>query len=77
MRCEVFQSDVVRVARFAFQACSFSHSDISPFRIKGLRAVSKRLSHTPTTFEEVSEPVCIQEFDAHDRGRVRELCQTP
>ena len=26
------------VARFAFQACSFNHSDISPFRIKHLRA---------------------------------------
>ena len=25
-------------ARFNFQACSFNHSDISPFRIKGLRA---------------------------------------
>ena len=23
--------------RFAFQACSFNHSDISPFRIKHLR----------------------------------------
>ena len=33
------------VARFAFQACSFNHSDISPFRINDLRAASSRLSH--------------------------------
>jgi hypothetical protein len=33
--------------RSAFQACSFNHSDISPFRINDLRAVSIRLSHTP------------------------------
>jgi len=26
--------------RTAFQACSFNHSDISPFRINDLRAVS-------------------------------------
>jgi hypothetical protein len=27
----VFQKALVRLARFAFQACSFNHSDISPF----------------------------------------------
>jgi hypothetical protein len=34
------------LARFAFQACSFNHSDISPFRINDLRAACDRLSHT-------------------------------
>jgi hypothetical protein len=28
------------VERLAFQACSFNHSDISPFRINGLRAAA-------------------------------------
>jgi len=29
----------MRVAKIAFQACSFNHSDISPFRINDLRAL--------------------------------------
>ncbi len=29
----------VSVARIAFQACSFNHSAISPFRVNDLRAV--------------------------------------
>ena len=29
---------------FAFQACSIDHSDISPFRINDLRAISNTLS---------------------------------
>ena len=32
MRCDVLQRDFVSVARIAFQACSFNHSDISPFK---------------------------------------------
>ena len=42
---EAFQYRSVSVAGFVFQACSFNHSDISPFRINDLRAVSERLSH--------------------------------
>ena len=30
------------LARFAFQACSFNHSDISPFRINDLRSETIR-----------------------------------
>jgi hypothetical protein len=30
---------LVLLARFAFQACSFNHSDISPFRINELQEV--------------------------------------
>ena len=32
---------------FAFQACSFNHSDISPFRINDLRAVWNSVSQNP------------------------------
>ena len=41
MRYEVFQSDFVSVTRIAFQACSFNHSDISPFRINNLQSCLK------------------------------------
>ena len=34
------------VARFVFQACSFNHSDISPFRINKLRAVLNSVAQT-------------------------------
>ena len=41
LREEVFRYHSVSVAGFAFQACSFNHSDISPFRIKRLRVASE------------------------------------
>ena len=28
---------------FAFQACSFNHSDISPFRVNDLRAIGRQI----------------------------------
>ena len=31
-------------ARFAFQACSFNHSDISPFRIAFGRAFTRKVA---------------------------------
>ena len=37
MRHQVFRYRSVSVATIAFQACSFNHSDISPFRINNLR----------------------------------------
>jgi len=37
----------VSLARFAFQACSIDHSDISPFRINELRAVWKIVAQNP------------------------------
>ena len=43
----------------AFQACSFNHSDISPFRINKLRAVGQRLSHTRATSQRF-RPVRLQ-----------------
>jgi hypothetical protein len=33
----------VNVAGFAFQACSFNHSDISPFRINNLQSRPDRI----------------------------------
>jgi hypothetical protein len=42
LRCEVFQRDFVSVARFAFRACSFNHSDISPFRINELPRLNRK-----------------------------------
>ena len=35
------------LARFAFQACSIDHSDISPFRINHLRAVWNSVAQNP------------------------------
>ena len=35
------------LARFAFQACSFNHSYISPFRINDLRAVGNSVAQNP------------------------------
>ena len=36
------RSGLLSLARFAFQACSFNHSDISPFKINNLRSHSDR-----------------------------------
>jgi hypothetical protein len=41
LREEVFQNHSVSVARIAFQACSFNHSDISPFRINSYEWLPK------------------------------------
>jgi hypothetical protein len=48
MRCEVFQSDFVRVAQIAFQACSFNHSDISPFKWNQQFTGRRRSAHNQT-----------------------------
>ena len=37
MRAKVFQHHSVSITQFAFQACSFNHSDISPFRFNKLQ----------------------------------------
>lgn len=39
---ETLRSGSVSLARFAFQACSIDHSDISPFRINNLRSLFER-----------------------------------
>jgi hypothetical protein len=38
------------LARFAFQACSFNHSDTSPFRVNDLRAIGRQISHAVGPF---------------------------
>jgi hypothetical protein len=38
LREEVLRYHSVQLAGVVFQACSFNHSDISPFRINNLRA---------------------------------------
>ena len=43
MRNEVFRCRSVMLAAIAFQACSLNHSDISPFRINGLRTVRDQI----------------------------------
>ena len=40
LREEMFRCHSMRLAGIAFQGCSFNHSDISPFRIIDLRALS-------------------------------------
>ena len=47
LREEVFQYRSVILATIAFQACSFNHSDISPFRINHLRAAWNSVAQNP------------------------------
>jgi hypothetical protein len=48
MRCEVYQRDFVSVAGFVFQACSFNHSDISPFQNQRLASGQTPDYRTPS-----------------------------
>jgi hypothetical protein len=41
------------LARFAFQACSIDHSDISPFRIKHLRTARNSVTQNPPSIPSV------------------------
>jgi len=65
------------LARFAFQACSFNHSDISPFRINHLRAVWNSVAQNPPS--RISDLICRMlptiYRDAHDIVGAK-LCQT-
>ena len=49
---------------FAFQACSFNHSDISPFRINHLRAAREIIAHASDVMAIWSIPFLIQRFAA-------------
>jgi hypothetical protein len=64
------------LARFAFQACSFNHSDISPFRISDLRAVWNSAAQTPLqTYRsqcDLHSAVC-----RHDEPERRSNCVRP
>ena len=50
------------LARFVFQACSFNHSDISPFQINDLRAVWTDYRKTLLHILAFPDAVCIQRF---------------
>jgi hypothetical protein len=65
------------LARFAFQACSIDHSDISPFRINHLRVVWNSLAQNPP-----SNPDCPRtrsDSATCERTRIdgRENCVRP
>jgi hypothetical protein len=67
----------VLLARFAFQACSIDHSDISPFRINDLRAVRNSVAQNAPSIPPV--PPC--NFDSTAYGlsvepSSPELCKT-
>src|SRR6186997_270034 len=61
----------------AFQACSFNHSDISPFRINDLRAVPNSVAQNPPS--NLAVPRCDLDSvvcgGASSRSSLK-LCQT-
>jgi hypothetical protein len=57
MRNKVFQHHSVSVTQFAFQACAFNHSAISPFRINGLRAAETIVSGNCVRPVNVAQPL--------------------
>ena len=61
----------------AFQACSFNHSDISPFRINKLRAASHSVAQNPPS--SLADPRCNLPSAVYGRADVSpasKLCQT-
>ena len=50
------------LGRFAFQACSFNHSDISPFRINSLRRSETVYRKTLLQIVLFRDAICIQRF---------------
>jgi hypothetical protein len=63
--------------RSAFQACSIDHSDISPFRINGLRAARKQIItqwlHPPSFLRwDLDSAV----YGGRIKARSRKLCKT-
>jgi hypothetical protein len=65
------------VARFAFQACSIDHSDISPFKINDLRTVRNRVAENPPSNPDV--PRCDLDSAVYRRAALRhpENCVRP
>src|SRR4026209_2555608 len=64
LREELSQYHPVCVARTAFQACSFNHSDISPCRINNLRAVETNYRIRRRSFLTSSEQLRHERFTA-------------
>ena len=76
LRDEVSQRCLELLAAMAFQACSFNHSDISPFRINGLRSIRQTLSHTPATSEVFLGSSLQSVSSTRVAAGARKLCQT-
>jgi hypothetical protein len=67
----------VCLARFAFQACSIDHSDISPFRINQLRTVWNRIAQNlPSRTSDLRCPVAAI-VCRHMRGDMKRNCVRP
>jgi hypothetical protein len=58
---------------FVFQACSFNHSDISPFRINSLRAAETVYRKTLLQILCFSEAILIQRFTGAPKGIMVEI----
>ena len=66
-----------RNSGFAFQACSFNHSDISPFRINDLRAVRRSDYPTSSAIAYLFDITCESNgLRAAHSASARKLCQT-
>ena len=65
-------------AETAFQACSFDHSDISPFRINRFASGPERCTAKPSFKSRCSAmSICIQCFPATPEiERSQKLCNT-
>jgi hypothetical protein len=77
LRGEVIQYHSVSVARIALQACSFNHSDISPFRINQLRTTWNGVAQNVPSriFVSTSSATSIVSRDVREIIE-DELCQT-
>jgi len=73
---EMFRCCSMQLAGVVFQACSFNHSDISPFRINALRAVAKDYRTRRRFSRPASDPVCSQPVWRAECARALELCMT-
>ena len=61
----------------AFQACSLNHSDISPFRINGLRAAWNSVAHTPVNSHTLLDAVWNQRVGANGESLSGEIVSDP
>jgi hypothetical protein len=67
----------VSLEDFAFQACSFNHSDISPsLESTVCERPDKDYRTRPTTSKPFVDLVCIEWFEAWQGQPSAELCQT-
>ena len=79
MRVEVSAYASVSLASFAFQACAFNHSDISPFRINNLREIVWSRSGRELFYRNGSQmmSVPIEATSEFRRGKAVQLFEGP